>query len=274
MGRLVWTILACATVFSCKKPPEEVLIEGWHREEGDRWSCFYPKPFEGLNTTERQLLREKTMDAILSQWQGSRQDGISFDDEMVTDVETVLLGRPERVEELSVQNLKECLAAKTAGSTLGWGNWIEGLEAILTEGECPYVPLDYTLYDYLDIGRDWQVPADICSGDVIYVKGSEMDFYRISDGGPWINAAGDTSQPGSGDMPCAIETCFAGQLLLRFVADSGVETIHAVGTELRFLAPEHGKLSVMINDKSFFDNVYKTEGGITHHTSIEYSPAK
>ena len=33
---------------------------------------------------------------------------------------------------------------------------------------------------------------------------------------------------------------------------------------------EHGKIEVMINDTTWFDNVFKTEGGIEHHTGIEY----
>jgi hypothetical protein len=49
-------------------------------------------------------------------------------------------------------------------------------------------------------------------------------------------------------------------------------TVLPVGEERIYEVPEHGKIEVMINDTSYFDNIFKIEGGMQHHTSIEYYP--
>ena len=145
-----------------KKPTVDTSIVGWNRaSDSDKWSCWYPSNYEEMGFGDRKLARAKNLDAMISQWNGSRNDGVSFEPRLVEDLETVLLGKPEAIEELSRKNLELCLAASKDGSTISWGQWLTREPARLTEGECPSPPLDYTLYDYLDIGRDWHIPASV-----------------------------------------------------------------------------------------------------------------
>ena len=71
----------------------------------------------------------------------------------------------------------------------------------------------------------------MCKGDRVSVHGSENDYYRIATGGTWINAAGDLSQPAGGtNLPCNIEGCFKGQLVVRFTGESGAVVIGRPGS--------------------------------------------
>ena len=183
-----------------------------------------------------------------------------------------MLGRPEKIETVSLENLDYCKKAMASGDTTGWGNWIGGLSAKLTEGECK-TPFDYTMYDYLDIGKSWHIPLSICREDTVRIKASSNDFYRVRDDGPWINVDGDSSENTIGtDYPCNLEGCKRGQLIMRFTGESGMETILPVGIGREFTPAEDGRLDLMINDKDWYDNKYKIQSGIEHHTSIEYSP--
>jgi hypothetical protein len=214
----------------------------------------------------------ETRNELMSQWRGERGDGIGFRDKVITDVETVLLAEADRIEAVSLDNLEQCKKYMKSGDSSGWSSWLTALPGKLTEGECPSAPLDYTLYDYLNINSDWQIQAPVCAGDHIIVHGTDNDYFQIEEGGEWINIAGDASQPASGDLPCTLEGCVKGQLIMRFTGESGVQTIYPVGIETTFKAPEHGKIEVMINDTTFFDNKFKVEKGLEHHTGIEYKP--
>jgi hypothetical protein len=259
---------------SCKKSPEAaVAIEGWHTEEGWMGSCFYPPDFSVLGSGDKRLMWQKTRDAIMSQWGGDRGDGVSFDDRVRTNAETAMLGTPDKVEGVAVDNLKYCQEAMASGNTIAWSNWFDGLPGRLTAGECPTPKFQHTLYDYLEIGNEWQISAAVCKEDNIRVSATKQDYYKISDDGPWINTEGDRDQPTSGDHPCNVEGCYAGQLIMRFTSESGVTTIHPVNSELVFRAPEHGRIEVQINDKTWFDNTWKIERGIEHHTGVTYKPA-
>jgi hypothetical protein len=255
-----------------KKGADEVPVVGWERSDEDRWSCYNPPKWEEMGPGDRKLARGKALDAMYGQWTGERRDGVKFEEKMVIDLETVLLGRPDRIEEVANRNVTECVAARASGATISWGQWLDALPAQLTEGECPHPPFDYTLYDYLDIGRDWQIKGLLCAGDSIAVKGSETDFYRISEKGPWINVAGDPDATVIEEFPCTRGDCLAGQLIMRFKGASGVEQVIPVGRATTFKAPEDGEIHVMINDVSWYDNAFKVETGVQHHTSIEYSP--
>ncbi len=115
----------------------------------------------------------------------------------------------------------------------------------------------------------------VCAGDAIVISGTAGDKYRISDDGPWINADGDPSQPATGaDYPCNLEGCYAGQLIARLVGESGMETIFPVGTRLTWTAPEHGVLSITINDTIYYDNKWYQSGSIIDRTAIEIGPAE
>lgn len=247
---------------------------GWQKEDGWVGSCYFPPDFSAMSSGERRMAWQETRNALMKQWQGGMGDGIQFGEKVLTNLETALLAKPERIEQVAQDNLKHCTSAMSGQGAGAWEGWINALPAQLTAGECPNPPLDYTLFDYLNIGVEWHIPAYVCKGDNVRITASSNDFYRIADGGPWINAEGDKEQPASGPLPCNIEGCYRGQLIMRFTGESGVVTVKPVGITTDFLAPEHGKIEVMINDDSWYDNEWKTESGITHHTSIEYSPAK
>lgn len=276
MLRTASTLIGLAVVLaSCgggKKPKNAAAQVGWHGQEGWPGACYYPPAWDQMGPGDRKIARQKALEAMMSQWQGERDDGVSFPAERVTNLETVLLGQPELIELVTVENLERCQSAMGAGGeTMSWGKWLRDLPDRLTEGQCKYRPLDYQLFDYLDIGRGWQIPASVCQFDKVLVSASSIDEYRIEDKGKWINAAGDRDVSTVGtQLPCNFEGCYAGMLILRFTGDSGVQQIYPVGTELAFEAPEHGKIEVQINDDTWFDNRYRIVGTIEHHTSIEY----
>ncbi len=246
--------------------------EGWHQKEGWAGSCWYPPNFTDMGSGTKRIAWQDTRNAIMGQWAGDRGDGVSMKDKVITDVETVLLAKPERIEQVSAENLEQCVKHMSKGAGPAWAEWLTAVPGKLTVGECPNAPLDYTLFDYLNIHNEWQIPTYVCKDDFFKIKASPQDFYRIEKDGPWIDANGDPNQPGSGKLPCNIEGCFKGQLIMKFVGESGVTSVHAAGMLFEFRAPEHGKISVMINDDTWEDNVYKVESGLEHHTSIEYSP--
>ena len=188
-------------------------------------------------------------------------------------VETVLLGRPNYIEKVAADNLEQCIQSAQGAGTGAWGSWLKSLPAKLTAGECPSPPLDYTMFDYLDIGTDWPRNLLICKGDKIRISGTVKDRYRISKDGPWINVEGETERSAAGlNLPCDMEGCHPGTLIMKYTTQSGVETLFPVAPELIFEAPEHGTIEYRINDDTFFDNTWFKNGSIIDHTAIEVSP--
>ncbi len=244
---------------------------GWMVENEGQPACYYPPQWDSFNEIDRRMKRSEVMDEVLNQWRGQRSDGISFDEGIIDDVETVLLGRPEKIEAFVADNLTQCLA----GNPGAWSQWAKGLKSALTAGECNH-PLDYTMFDYLDIGSGWQRPLKICKGDRIRISGSAKDQYKLTDGGPWINVEGDPAQLSTGsEWTCNIECCKAGMLIMKHVGKAtGFESVILVGTGATFTAPEDGEISYRINDTTFYDNVWKQNGSVIDHTSIEVSPAE
>lgn len=274
ISKVCWlAVLIPLSVGCSKKPTEVVKKEGWQREEGWKWSCLYPVDFEALGPGDRRISRQKTLEGLMGQWRGDRSDGIRFDSDVLLQVETVLLGAPEKIERAASENLEKCIESQSTGTTIAWGQWLAALPNNFTLGECKTPPLDYTLYDYLNIGSEWHIPAPVCKNNRVRIHASEQDYYKVTDNGPWINAAGDPNSPATANLPCNTELCNHGQVIMRFKGESGVESIQPVGLDLVFTAPEHGVIEVMINDDVWYDNAFKVEGGIEHHTSIEYSPA-
>ena len=245
-------------------------ITGWHQEEGWKGSCFYPADFGSMGAGDKRMAWQMTREALMSQWGGGRSDGVSFDSKAITNVETALLAKAERIEEVSKKNLELCTEAMATGSTIAWGNWFKALYGQLTAGECPWPNFANTQYNYLDINNDWQNPANLCKGDKVKVKASKIDYYRIDEGGDWINASG-TGTPAETGYPCTEANCEVGALIVKFKGESGVEFIQHVGLESVVTAPEHGSITVMINDNNLSDNVWKVEKGLEHHTSIDYA---
>ncbi len=281
------TFAACGE----KKVEEGPPPVGWVTEDGWAASCWMPVDYDHLaeteGTTARLEARQEALEAMVSQWSGARDDGISFKSSVVEDVEITLLGRPAEIEEVSRRNADFCRKAMGAGvseddevpSTVGdtseWRSWLSGISAVLTEGECN-TPLDYTVFHYLEIGGGWELEIPLCEGDRANLRATERDKYRIADDGPWINAAGDPDQLTLGleGWPCNQEGCYAGMVIARFTTDTGIETILPVGVQMVYTAPAHGVISVRINDTTFYDNTWYQSGGIIDHTAIEISPAQ
>jgi len=109
MKRLL-LIAVASFVVACgaKTPVESGPIVGWHKKEAWKGSCFHPKAWEQLGIGDRRIARQHALDAMFTQWKGDRGDGVSFSSRVATELETVLLGRPERIEEISLKNLEFC----------------------------------------------------------------------------------------------------------------------------------------------------------------------
>jgi hypothetical protein len=273
-------LIALAALAACgpKKVEPVAPPVGWHQEaEGWQFACYFPPDWEQLPSGERKVARSNALDEMLKQWTGGREDGVAFKEERAEEVETVLLGRPDKIEAIVATNNKHCVAASTGQAGMdAWESWLRAVPAQLTAGECMTPPLDYTMFDYLEIGAGWQRPLGICKDDKVRISGTLKDKYQVEDGGPWINVLGDPDKPTAGDdaLPCNLEGCYFGMLVFRFVSDYGVEMIKPVeGGELIFTAPEHGTISYRINDEQFYDNKWYKSGGIVDHTAIEVSPA-
>lgn len=275
LSRLGLLAVAGLAWSSCKPPAPAGPLVGWHVEpEVGKFACYYPPNFAKMSETDRMEARSNVMDEVFGQWRGQREDGVSFEAGMVDELETVVLGDMSKLETVVAKNTDWC--KKVARGEKGgsdWEAWVRGLSSKLTEGEC-FAHFDYTLFDYLEIDTGWQRELAICKDDRVRISGTSKDRFRISDGGDWINVDGDPAQPtvGDGELPCNIEGCVRGQLIMRFRSDAGVEVIQPVGTGITFTAPENGTISYRINDDTFYDNKWYQSAGIIDHASVEISP--
>jgi hypothetical protein len=89
---------------------------------------------------------------------------VAFEPGVADDVETVLAGYPDKIEQVTIDNLAWCTKAMTGAGTDGWGAWLIGLPAALTKDECR-APLDQAMYMYLELTTGWQGGASICADD-------------------------------------------------------------------------------------------------------------
>ncbi len=256
-----------------RKPAPVVIATGWVPVGTAGGQCYNPPDFAALGVGDRRLAWNTVRNEMMSQWKGEKNDGFSVDDKVSTDVETALLAKAERVEQVAKDNYAACRKAFEGGGIGEWQAWLVKLPSQLTVGECPNPPLDYTLFDYLSINSGWQINAGVCKGDKFKVQGSPQDYYQLAPGGPWVNVAGDASGVVEQGSPCTTEECKPGMLVMKFEGLDGVTTIYGVGQSREFIAPSHGKISVMVNDANLSDNKYKIEARLEHHTSIEYGPA-
>jgi len=246
---------------------------GWHAEEGWTAQCYFPPDYAPMPTTDRRQSRQTSLEAMMSQWQGERSDGILVDARIVEDVETTLLGYPDRIEQISQKNLEYCKQVMGGvPDTEEWVTWLRGLPRALTEGEC-IAPLLDTWFDYLDIGKGWQLLIPVCTDNVVTIAATVKDKFRLSDDAEWINVEGNGLAASAGELPCNIEGCFQGQLVARFVSDDGVESIFPVGGETVWTAPANGTISVAINDDTYYDNTWYQSGQIIDHAAITIGPA-
>lgn len=261
--------LACGP----KTPPAPAApLVGWVQQDGWAGSCYFPQNFDEIGGGAKRIARSEAITAVFQQWRGEKDSFVRFDDTIVMAAETTILGNPDKVEWVAAENAEQCADAMRRGGDMSrWNSWFREAVPRMQEGLCPYSPLDYTVYDYLSITTGWQFDRRVCEGDEFDVSASVIDFYKLSADGPWITAEGDTSQSAVGtDLPCNLETCYPGQVIMRFKGDDGYETIVPVGSGASFTAPGHGQVWVQINDDSWSDNTFKVEAGMQHHTSIEY----
>lgn len=270
-----WWMPVLVVVGACgpKAPPEPAAPRvGWIQEEGWAGECWFPPNYEEIAGGARRIKRSEGITALMAQWRGERSASVQFDTDVVHAIETTLLGHPDRVEWIAAENAAQCEEAMRRGGRLDdWTTWIESVNGRAREGLCPYRPLDYTLFDYLSIESGWQISRRVCKDDEFDVIASSTDFYKISDDGDWISAEGDTTQSALGtDLPCNLEGCYRGQVIMRYTGDDGHIVVIPVGHGARFTAPNHGTIEVRINDDSLNDNTWKVESGLQHHTSIEY----
>lgn len=256
-----------------QKGPDGPVV-GWQQEGGWPGACWHPPDFSTFAEGPKRMAWQETRNAIMSQWRGERGDGVKLADQAVTDLETVMLAEADRVEVVARENLEQCKAAMSGGGdTTAWDKWVVEIAGRLTQGECPYPPLDYTAFNYLNVNAAWQNRLPVCKGDRIVVHGTEADYYQLEPGGTYINVAGDPAQPATSTLPCNVEGCVKGQLIMKFTSDSHVSQVIPVGISTEFLVPEHGQIEVMINDDNLSDNKFKVESGLEHHTGIEIKPA-
>lgn len=266
---LVFTCAAKKPKKGAAPPPPPV---GWYTQEGWTGECYNPPDFAALGTVDRRSGRDEALRAMMEQWSGRHGGSPSFESTHVDAVETVLLGTPEKIEIAASENHAECVKAMAGGGTDAWGSWLKGLPARMLKGVCRR-PLDDMMFWYLDLGSGWQFQASICDDDVVEITATESDKYRVDDGTDWIDVNGDRSKPATGpDYPCNLEGCYAGQLIMRFRGESGAVVIKPVNGRLVFDPPEHGSIEITVNDTSYFNNVFRIQGGLQDRTGVTYTP--
>ncbi len=269
----MYSLLLVISLAEAKKPkgPPPPPPTGWVQQTGWTAHCYYPVDFSKLGEGDRRIQRQTTLEAMKSQWSGSREDGISFDADAIESVDTVLLGLPSKIEAVAAANRDKCVEAMTSGNSANWAAWVKTLDRSLMAGEC-VKPLDYTMFDYLEITSGWQREVSMCKGNKAHIIATTRDRYRISASGPWINADGDPAILATGpDWPCNMEGCFGGMLIGRFTSESGVVTIFPIGVEKWYTAPENGVLSWQINDSTWYDNTWFKTATIEDRTAVTVS---
>lgn len=266
-------LIQMAEAKKTKAPPPPP--EGWHREEGWSGDCYYPKDMAAMAELDRRTYRTVVFQEMASQWRGNRDDGVSFDPVLLDKLENAILAKPTMIDGIAKGNLQQCEAFRKGGPISAWESYIQALPGQLTAGDCA-MPLTYTKFDYLDIGKGWQFETPLCKGNKAHIIATTSDKYRITDSGPWINADGDPAVRSiAPEYPCnADEKCFAGMLVGRFVTSAGVEVIFPIGVDGTFTAPENGTLYVSINDYQWYDNRYFKTAAIEDRTSITIEPAQ
>ena len=264
------TFLACGP----KKPADTAPPVGWQQEEGWTIACYYPPDFEKMTEIERREAWQSNLEAMFSQWKGERGDGVQFDQDIIEGVEFVSLSKPNTSETMLQQNLAQCQAVATGSATTSdWKAWAKALPGQLTAGDCN-TPFDSLIKIDLNIGVDFEYDFSVCKGDIVNISGSQ-DQYRVSPSGKWITVAGDTEESAFGsELPCNVEGCFNGMLILKFTDMDGRESIYPIGESADFKAPVHGRISVGINDDSFYDNVWYQSGSLMDHSSVILKPVQ
>jgi hypothetical protein len=271
---LVAGVLVAPGALAGKKKKGPVVpagpIVGWHQEAGWKAACYFPRDYNEADRTAQAEVRK----ALMDQWSGVRNDGVSFSTSTIEGVETVLLGKPAAVRSVAQQNLDFCKKYMSGQEGLeAWQSWFGGLKRSLTEGDCKWPPLRYQQHEYLNITEAWHFEGRVCKGDKIKMQISALDYYRVAPNGPWINAEGDTNQRATAEeYPCTIEGCFVGTVVYRFTGEDGSITVAPVGTELEWTAPQHGILHLRVNEpeSALMDNVWRKKGSLQDHAAVAF----
>ena len=117
LSRLMLSMSALVGLAGCPKknagPPP--IIEGWHKGEADSFECWHPPQFDKLDQVQRKLKRAESLDAMMLQWKGERDDGVSFEGGMIDELETTLFGDMTKVEAVALKNLDFCKKMAASG---------------------------------------------------------------------------------------------------------------------------------------------------------------
>ena len=259
-----------AILLACPKEgaPEEAhgSTVGWTIERGWTGACFVPPDFSTLEGEVRAKQEQNTMDALVGQWTGERNDGVSFDANAAKGVREMLPA--ERIGDVAAENLAFCRDAMSGeATTTSWGTWLEELHAELKEESCPD-PLEDT-YLTLDVRVQWFAEVPICAGDAWFLK-AESDEYRVRADGPTHTVAGTEGDASS--LPCP--DCPVGALIVRFEGEDGSTAVMLAGTSVQGVAPVAGRLRIGLNDDDFSDNAYRVQGGVKDSVGIQVGPRR
>jgi hypothetical protein len=272
--------LALVPTAQSRRAKEEIVPPlGWYAQPATKkdpgWlaACYFPPVWDELQKAERSMARQAALQAMKSQWLGDRDDVVAFERSIIEGVENTLFGRPEQIEAVSDTNAQHCLDVVASGASVdAWQRWLSEITALSRQDECA-TPLDYQLVQYLKVDSGWQEQVPMCKGDRAGFSVSVNDLFRISADGAWLNAAGDADRAATeSSLPCNWEGCLSGMLIGRFVTEQGIETVFPIGTQRVFEAPEQGFLSFAINDDSWADNEWRSNGTVTDHAAVTISP--
>ena len=272
------TVVACGpkggeTNSAVEAPPPV----GWYQASGAMGECYNPPNFEAIEQERgivgRRSERANTLDALLSQWNGSRGDGVSFPEGSISDVETILLSDPADIETVAAANFEHCMEAMAVGgSDTAWRQWFTTLPETLTAGEC-YDSLLDRMFHYIDLGSAWYWQVPMCEGDRLSISASTTDRFRLSAGGEWLTLDGDPNGVVDESYPCSAPGCLPGMLVGKFESSNGHVEYFPIGAAAEYRAPFRGTLSVGVNDNTWNDNTWFSNGGVVDRASIEIGPA-
>ena len=116
---------------SAKKPkgPTGPTAPGWYRADGWTADCYNPPDFGVMPEGPRRIAWNEARDAIVGQWRGERNDGVKFAEQSVTDLETVMMAKADRVTVVVQENWEQCKAAMSGGGVGAWEAWIPKIAA-------------------------------------------------------------------------------------------------------------------------------------------------
>jgi hypothetical protein len=281
MRRFWFVLLVVPLVAACPKKtiePEAPPL-GWVTRGS--LQCYAPPDFAAeTNELRRKQLRSDTWSQLHAGFSGQVEGAQQMESERIDALELVLLGYPDRIEPFSRQTFERCSEVGKGGDAEAFATWLHKSAKRLSAGDCNR-PLVYEVHDNIKIESGWHQRYHMCEGDKITIEvGSGAFLYTVYDTGEfernvYHGILGDMVNPVTPGAPC--QDCRAGELLMRFEADSGGDEIfpfmplppdtdfdvlyaehedsgHKFAIE--YEAPEHGYISFRINDDTYYDNLF------------------